>query len=72
MDSIKLSFDNGALDLIVDHAVDRKLGARGLRGICEVILRNAMFDLPGSDTKTLKVTTKYAQSQLDAQHKQAS
>ena len=72
MDGIKLSFDSGALDLIVDHAVERKLGARGLRGICEVILRNAMFDLPGSDTKTLKVTAKYAQSQLDAQHQQAS
>lgn len=72
MDGIKLSFDSGALDLIVDHAVERKLGARGLRGICEVILRNAMFDLPGTDTKTLKVTSKYAQSQLDVQHQEAS
>ena len=68
MDGIDLSFDSKALDLIVDHAIERKLGARGLRGICEVILRNAMFDLPGSQTSTLKVTAKYAQTQINAQH----
>jgi len=68
MDDIELKFEADALDLIVDHAVERKLGARGLRGICEIILRNAMFDLPGSDTKTLKVTAKYAQEQIQAQH----
>ena len=68
MDGIDLSFDSKALDLIVDHAIERKLGARGLRGICEMILRNAMFDLPGSQTSTLKVTAKYAQTQINAQH----
>ena len=68
MDGIELTFDAGALDLVVEYAVERKLGARGLRGICEVILRNAMFDLPGSDTQKLKVTAKYAQAQIDAQH----
>ena len=68
MDGIALTFESEALDLVVDHAVSRKLGARGLRGICEVILRNAMFDLPGIDTQSLKVTAKYAQAQIDAQH----
>ena len=68
MDDIELSFDAAALDLIVDHALERKLGARGLRGICEVILRNAMFDLPGGKTKKLKVTASYAEQQIAAQH----
>ena len=68
MDGIELRFDAEALDLIVDHAVERKLGARGLRGMCEIILRNAMFDLPGSDTKTLTVTSAYAKAQIKAQH----
>ena len=68
MDNIELKFDGAALDLIVDHAVERKLGARGLRGICEVVLRNAMFDLPGTDAKKLHVTAKYAQTQIDHQH----
>ena len=68
MDGIELRFDAEALDLIVDHAVERKLGARGLRGMCEIILRNAMFDLPGSDTKTLTVTSAYAKAQIEAQH----
>ena len=68
MDGISLTFEAGALDLIVDHAIERKLGARGLRGICEIILRNAMFDLPGSNTKKLNISATYAQSQIDAQH----
>ena len=68
MDDIALTFEAGALDLVVDHAIERKLGARGLRGICEVILRNAMFDLPGTETKALVVTAAYAKAQIDAQH----
>ena len=68
MDGITLTFESDALDLVVDHAVERKLGARGLRGICEVILRNAMFDMPGGATKKLNVTAKYAKAQIDAQH----
>ncbi|MDA0728230.1 MAG: ATP-dependent Clp protease ATP-binding subunit ClpX [Bacteroidetes bacterium] len=68
MDDIALTFDADALDLIVDHALERKLGARGLRGICEVILRNAMFELPGTDVGELRVTAAYAQAQIDAQH----
>jgi len=68
MDDISLVFDAEALDLIVDHAIERRLGARGLRGICEVILRNAMFDLPGTEVDELRVTASYAQGQLDAQH----
>ena len=68
MDDITLSFEADALDLVVDYAIERKLGARGLRGICEVILRNAMFDLPGTEAQTLVVTAEYAQAQIDAQH----
>ncbi len=68
MDDIALKFDAEALDLIVDHALERKLGARGLRGICEVILRNAMFELPGTDVGELRVTAAYAQAQIEAQH----
>lgn len=68
MDDISLVFEAEALDLIVDHAIERRLGARGLRGICEVILRNAMFDLPGTEVDKLRVTAAYAQSQIDAQH----
>ena len=68
MDDISLVFDAEALDFIVDHAIERRLGARGLRGICEVILRNAMFDLPGTEVDELRVTASYAQGQLDAQH----
>jgi len=46
LDEVKLSFDSEALDFIVQKAVEFKLGARGLRSICEAILTDAMFDLP--------------------------
>lgn len=67
MDGIKLSFKNDALDFIVDKAVEFKLGARGLRSICEVIMMDAMFDLPSTDSKEIVITKKYATERLDKQ-----
>ena len=64
MDGIELKIDEAALDLIVEKAVDYNLGARGLRSLCEEILNDAMFNLPGSDKKRLNITKKYAEGQL--------
>ena len=64
IDGIKLEFTPGALDYVVENALSFDLGARGLRSLCELILNNAMFELPGSETKYLKVTKSYAHSQL--------
>ncbi|MFA7273305.1 MAG: ATP-dependent Clp protease ATP-binding subunit ClpX [Crocinitomicaceae bacterium] len=61
IDGIQLSFDSAVLDFIVEKAIEFKLGARGLRSICEAILTDAMFDLPSSGEKTYKVTLNYAQ-----------
>ncbi len=64
MDGIVFSIDEKALLFIVDKAVDYRLGARGLRSLCEAILTDAMFELPGSDTKELHVTKKYAEAKI--------
>lgn len=64
MDGIKLSFDDSALELIVDKALECKLGARGLRSIMESIMTNAMFTLPSSAKRTFVVTEKYAREHL--------
>jgi len=64
MDGVELKIDELALDLIVEKAVDYNLGARGLRSLCEEILNDAMFNLPGSDKKRLHITKKYAERQL--------
>ena len=64
MDNISLIFTSGALDLIVQKALDYDLGARGLRSLCEGVLSKAMFELPGSDVNSLKVTKSYAEDQL--------
>ena len=65
LDDISFSITGGALDYIVEKAVEYKLGARGLRSLCEAILNDAMFELPGTDQKELKVTKSYAENQLD-------
>ena len=66
MDGVKLSFDKKVLDFIVEKAVDFKLGARGLRSICEAILNDAMYELPGdTSTKEFKVTLDYAEEKFD-------
>ena len=64
MDGISLTFTSGALDFIVQKALDYNLGARGLRSLCEGILNHSMFELPGSDISELKVTKSYAEDQL--------
>ena len=64
MDGIAFSIDEKALEYIVDKAVEYKLGARGLRSLCEAILTDAMFELPGSEEKSLRVTKKYAENKL--------
>ena len=65
MDGVALTFDKKAIDIIVDKAMEFKLGARGLRSICEAIMLEAMFEFP-SDTskKQLNITAAYVKSQL--------
>ncbi len=64
MDDIKLQFTSGALHYIVEKSIEYKLGARGLRSLCEAVLNDAMFELPNSDVKALKVTKQYAEQKL--------
>ena len=64
MDGIALSFTQGALEFIVDKALEYKLGARGLRSLCEAVLNEAMFELPESDVRALKITKGYAEQRL--------
>ena len=64
MDDIVLEFKKDALNYIVDKAIDYNLGARGLRSLCEEILNDAMFNLPGSEIKKLIVNKKYAEQQM--------
>jgi ATP-dependent Clp protease ATP-binding subunit ClpX len=65
MDDIKLSFDKEVLDFIVDKAMEYKLGARGLRSICEAIMLDAMFDMPSDKTnKEFKITLAFAEEKF--------
>lgn len=64
MDDVKFTIDEGALDYIVGKALEYKLGARGLRSLCEAILTDAMFELPSSDQKEFSVDREYAESKL--------
>lgn len=70
MDGIKLTFAPEALKLIVDKAMEYKLGARGLRSIVESIMMDAMFEVPSKCAKSFEVTAEYAQQQLDKSHLQ--
>ncbi|SDG78197.1 ATP-dependent Clp protease ATP-binding subunit ClpX [Psychroflexus sediminis] len=65
MDDIDFQITDGALDFIVEKALEYKLGARGLRSLCEAILTDAMFDMPEGDEKELKVTKSYAEKALE-------
>lgn len=65
MDGIKLTFTDGALDYIVDKAVEYKLGARGLRSIVESVVNEAMFELPSKDVQEMEVTRDYAAQELE-------
>ena len=64
MDDVELSFNEDALEYIVDKAIEYQLGARGLRSIVESIMIDAMFELPSSDEKSFVVTKEYASEQL--------
>ncbi len=64
MDDIAFSITDGALGYIVEKAIEYKLGARGLRSLCEEILTDAMFHLPSSEDKKLNVTKSYAEDKL--------
>lgn len=68
MDNIKLTFKESVYEYIVDKAIEFKLGARGLRSICEAIMIDAMYELPSvSDQKEIVITKKYAVEKLDKQ-----
>ena len=64
MDDVEFTIEEDALNYIVDKAVEYKLGARGLRSLCEAIFTDAMFDLPSSDEKEFNVTKEYAEAKL--------
>lgn len=65
MDEIELTLTDEALDFIVDQAIEYKLGARGLRSLCEAVLTDAMFDMPGTEDKKLVVDIEYAREKLN-------
>ena len=65
LDDIKLTFTPEVLDYIVDKALEFKLGARGLRSICEAIMMDIMFDMPEGENKEFVVTIDYAKSKID-------
>lgn len=64
MDEVKFTITDEALDYIVDKALEYKLGARGLRSLCEAILTDAMYDLPSSDEKQLHIDLDYTHDAL--------
>jgi len=72
MDGITLTFSQDALELMVDKAVEYKLGARGLRSIVENIMMDAMFEVPSKKVKKFEVTREYAEQQLDKSHLQVA
>ena len=72
MDGITLTFDDDALDFMVEKAIEFKLGARGLRSIVEAILNDAMFEMPSEETpRQLTITRAYAEEKLSKNHKLA-
>ncbi len=65
MEEIQVEFKEGAVDFIVEKAMEYKLGARGLRGICEAIINDAMFELPSEkNTDRLVITRAYAEEKF--------
>jgi ATP-dependent Clp protease ATP-binding subunit ClpX len=65
MDGIKLSFEEDVLDYVVEKSIEFKLGARGLRSICEAIMIDAMFDLPSQEIKEIHVDLEYAREKFE-------
>ena len=68
LDGIKLTVQPSVIDFIVEKAIEHKLGARGLRSICEAILTDAMFELPSSESeKEFVLSLAYAKKHLNSQ-----
>ncbi|HEY9185597.1 MAG TPA: ATP-dependent Clp protease ATP-binding subunit ClpX, partial [Salegentibacter sp.] len=65
MDEIEFDMTEDALDYIVEKAIEYKLGARGLRSLCEAVLTDAMFDMPESNQTKLIVNRDYAEDKLN-------
>lgn len=65
LEGIKLMIDDDVYDFMVNKALEYKLGARGLRSICESILTDSMFELPGTNQKELRITLKYAENMFN-------
>lgn len=65
LDGVALTFDSEVLDYIVDKAVEFKLGARGLRSICEAVMMDTMYELPSTDTRKYTVTLPYARKKIE-------
>ncbi|MFN5986494.1 MAG: AAA family ATPase, partial [Chitinophagaceae bacterium] len=65
IEKIKLTIDPAVFEFITSKAMEYKLGARGLRSICESLFTQAMFELPGTDTKEFHVTLDYAKQMFD-------
>jgi ATP-dependent Clp protease ATP-binding subunit ClpX len=65
MDEVEFTITDEALDFVVDKSIRYKLGARGLRSLCEAILTDAMYELPSSDDKTLVIDSEYARETLN-------
>jgi ATP-dependent Clp protease ATP-binding subunit ClpX len=67
MDKVKITFDKKVLDFIVEKAVDYKLGARGLRSICEAIMTDAMYEVPSTNERSseLRITLSYAREKFE-------
>ena len=65
MDGIKLTFDESVLQYIVNKSIEFKLGARGLRAICEAIMIDAMFELPSQKVDEVKINLRYARQKIE-------
>ena len=68
LDGVKLEFSDEALDLIVDKAIEYKLGARGLRSIVETIMVDSMFEIPSLNKKEFTIDAEYVKGQLERAH----
>lgn len=65
LDNITLNFNEDVFEYIVDKAVEFKLGARGLRSICEAIMTDLMFEIPSQNCESITITKEYAESKMD-------
>ena len=69
MDGVKLTFDEDALDYIVDKAIEYKLGARGLRSLSETVMMDYMYEIPTEGVKELLITKEIANNRINRMEK---